>query len=262
MIKSRKNVILFSLITLGGSLLFWGSLILFDFKVPNLESQEPTKILPMLIYVLNGFIPSIAGLCLYIKQGEKSRLKSLLPKRENLKDTLLILGLFVLVFLTQTILYRIFVDTYDYKIILAQLGQLLPLIILGPLSEEIGWRGYLQDQFDTKYPIRVSVLIGMIWGLWHLPLFFMIGTTQQVNQMNFLTFLILVVLVSYIMTYFYIRNKGSLFIGVLIHYMYTVILTFYILGTRYSIVSDVVSIIPVAIVAVMIIFFQTKKKIV
>ncbi|GAA3581288.1 CPBP family intramembrane metalloprotease [Amycolatopsis ultiminotia] len=60
------------------------------------------------------------------------------------------------------------------------------MLITGPLSEEPGWRG-------TAYPrmrasagrYRVSVLIGVIWAIWHLPLFFVTGTVQ--NQLGLAT---------------------------------------------------------------------------
>lgn len=260
MSHSTRNIVIFTSITLGGSLLLWGSLILLGFQVPNLETQEATQPLPMIIYIINGFIPSITGLILYLKEGKKSRLASLIPRKDNIKDSLLILGIFILIFLSQTLLYNWLVGDYNYGVVGAQLGQLIPLIILGPLSEELGWRGYLQDQFDYKKPLRTSLWIGLIWALWHLPLFFILGTTQQTNHMNFLTFVVLVTIVSYIMTYFYQRSMGSLFVSVLIHYLYTVILTFFILGTSYSLLSDIVSIIPVALVVFFLMIYQYRPK--
>lgn len=62
-------------------------------------------------------------------------------------------------------------------------GGILPflvsMIVVGPLSEEPGWRG-------TAYPrlrgslgrLQAGLLLGVIWGIWHLPLFFVTGTVQ------------------------------------------------------------------------------------
>jgi membrane protease YdiL (CAAX protease family) len=42
-------------------------------------------------------------------------------------------------------------------------------IVIGAIGEEIGWRSFLQPMLDKKYPIIISsVIVGTIWGLWHI----------------------------------------------------------------------------------------------
>ncbi len=261
-VREHKNVALFVAITLGSSLLLWGSLAIFQIEAPNLESGEPTKFLPMFIFVLNGFIPSITGVVLYRWKHDEyqGRLKTIVPSKDLIAPIMVLLGSFGAIIFFQVMLYNVFVSQYDYSVIGANVSQLIPLIILGPLSEEIGWRGYLQDQFKSKHSLQVSLLIGIVWALWHLPLFFIIGTTQQVNDVNFFTFVLLLVLQSYIMTYFYNKYKGSLFVSIFIHYLYTVIFSFYLLGTSYSLVSDVLSIIPVFVFALILFWLEWSQK--
>jgi len=43
--------------------------------------------------------------------------------------------------------------------------------------EEFGWRGVAQPILQRHMaPIWAGVLIGIIWGFWHLPAFFLSGT--------------------------------------------------------------------------------------
>lgn len=55
------------------------------------------------------------------------------------------------------------------------LGVLLTLVNL--FGEEAGWRGYAQHTLQTKItPLKTSIIIGLLWGFWHLPLFFIIDS--------------------------------------------------------------------------------------
>jgi uncharacterized protein len=55
----------------------------------------------------------------------------------------------------------------------------LVLLVGGPLGEEFGWRGFVLPALTAKLGWRsASLIIGVIWGLWHLPLFFMASTPQ------------------------------------------------------------------------------------
>jgi len=57
---------------------------------------------------------------------------------------------------------------------------LLVSLLAGPLSEELGWRGYAQPRLRTRLsPLATSVVLGAAWSLWHLPLFFLTGTWQS-----------------------------------------------------------------------------------
>lgn len=54
------------------------------------------------------------------------------------------------------------------------------VILGGPLGEEFGWRGFALPRMERHiHPTAAVVLLGLIWGLWHLPLFWIEGTVQQ-----------------------------------------------------------------------------------
>ncbi|WP_440770416.1 lysostaphin resistance A-like protein [Natronorubrum sp. DTA28] len=50
------------------------------------------------------------------------------------------------------------------------------VLVLGPIPEEIGWRGFLLDRCQQRWSALVSsVAVGVAWLTWHLPLFAMVG---------------------------------------------------------------------------------------
>jgi uncharacterized protein len=57
---------------------------------------------------------------------------------------------------------------------------LLVYLIVGPLSEEPGWRGYLLPRLRLHLtPLKVGLFFGPLWAIWHLPLFLIRGTYQH-----------------------------------------------------------------------------------
>jgi uncharacterized protein len=54
------------------------------------------------------------------------------------------------------------------------------LVFGGPLGEEIGWRGFALDPLQVRTgPVVASIVLGAVWGLWHLPLFLDPGQVQH-----------------------------------------------------------------------------------
>ncbi|TDD39871.1 CPBP family intramembrane glutamic endopeptidase [Saccharopolyspora elongata] len=61
------------------------------------------------------------------------------------------------------------------------------MLVVGPLSEEFGWRGTMHPRLRAKMGrLLAGLLLGVIWSVWHLPLFFVAGTVQ--NAFGLLTF--------------------------------------------------------------------------
>jgi len=94
-------------------------------------------------------------------------------------------------------------------------------ILILPLSalwEEIGWRGFLLPVLQEKYtPLKASILIGFVWGLWHLPIYLAINPYGDKTLIYFLFMFIGCFALSIIETWLYNSTKGSLFICILFH---------------------------------------------
>jgi len=94
----------------------------------------------------------------------------------------------------------------------------LPLVLLlgGPLGEEFGWRGYallvLQDRLGWR---AASLGLGLVWGVWHLPLFFIDGTAQA--HIPLALFLLSVVAMSVVFAWLVNRTAGSVVSALALH---------------------------------------------
>jgi uncharacterized protein len=84
------------------------------------------------------------------------------------------------------------------------------------LGEEPGWRGFAQSRLISLLgTIPGSVVLGVAWAAWHLPLFLIPGTAQYGT--SFITFLITLVAWSIVVTYLVCRARGSGMVAMLFH---------------------------------------------
>jgi membrane protease YdiL (CAAX protease family) len=83
-------------------------------------------------------------------------------------------------------------------------------------GEEVGWRGFALPSLQIQFhPIPASVILGVLWGLWHLPLFWIEGSAQQSMSVQF--FVLATVGYSIIYTWIYNGTRGSLLMMCLLH---------------------------------------------
>lgn len=98
-------------------------------------------------------------------------------------------------------------------------------LLAGPLGEELGWRGFAQNELQKKYsPLIASVIVGFWWGLWHLPIWFTNGF-MGIDLIKYIViFMISIITISIIMTAFYNLNK-NLLIPIIIHQLFNFLIS-------------------------------------
>jgi len=106
---------------------------------------------------------------------------------------------------------------------------IIMMLIGGPLAEELGWRGLLLDAFQKKWSPAIStIILFLVWWIWHLPLFFIPGTSHYdwgLLTNMFWLFTMNVFLLTILMTLAYNANQRSVLIAILIHFSYNVTLS-------------------------------------
>lgn len=92
-----------------------------------------------------------------------------------------------------------------------------------PFIEELGWRGYVLDRLQERYSaVAASLILGVVWALWHLPLFFVPGTYQAslgVGTLAFWLFMLGIVPLSLPFTWIYNNTGRSTLAVILFHAM-------------------------------------------
>jgi membrane protease YdiL (CAAX protease family) len=92
---------------------------------------------------------------------------------------------------------------------------ILPVMIIGGGSEEVGWRGVLLPQLLNKMPaFNATIIVAAIWGIWHAPLWFIQGVPQYGS--SFIFFICGTFSLSFLLTVIYVRTK-SVFVCILFH---------------------------------------------
>jgi len=176
--------------------------------------------------MIGGFVPSLLGIFLtWKKEG--------LPGLHSIGRRIIQLNLgwrwyasaFVIVILGtagQLTINRLLGNTFNGSLFLTQLPSFLPLLIIGPLSEEIGWRGYALERLQTRWnALTSSLIVGLVWAFWHLPLFMMVGTSQHELGIPFFSFLLKMTASSILYTWLYNNTKQSLWSAILLHWLFT-----------------------------------------
>ncbi len=98
----------------------------------------------------------------------------------------------------------------------------ITVFLFGPVSEEFGWRGFALDRVLARWgAVKGSLVLGLIWAFWHLPLFFIPGSGQQLTgdpAIMFPIYAVAVLGMSLIITWVYNNTDMSLWGATFFHF--------------------------------------------
>ena len=260
-----REAILFSVITMGLSyLVFWGPIALFGIQTVSFVSSVRGPLWAIIVFIIGGFVPSVvASIMTDIAGGPKS-LGALLKRSIQFGlGAKWYAGIFVVVLLGaagQITLNLLLGYRFNFAPYGSQLSSLIPLIVLGPLSEEYGWRGYLLVRLQRRWnALTSSLAVGVVWGMWHLPLFYIVGTSQHELRLPFFGFFVGVLGVSVLMTWVSNNTRNSIWAAILFHWIHTYTIQVDASGVTRTPVYNWLEFAPYVVIAVVVVIVWGPK---
>lgn len=221
-----KQVIYFFLASFAWTWIFYFAIIIF-----GLSPYEGTG---MILLICGGCSPTAVGIIMVMLTYSKEERLDYFRRIYQLKRIKVSWWLFMILLFPLVFAASIGIDyslsgslpqMTNLKAIIANPLIFFPLILLsfmsGPFSEELGWRGYALDPLLYKFGFtKASIILGVVWGIWHFPLYLMPQTWH--GQMGFVfsgfwVFMLMSIGISGIMSWVYINTRRSILSAILIH---------------------------------------------
>jgi membrane protease YdiL (CAAX protease family) len=178
-------------------------------------------------HFLGSFGPTLAAVYILRKSKQGSGIKHLLNKIKLQFTPFFILAslsplflLFIALIITD--------NTISHTFLSLKVGEtniflwFLPLISYGVL-EEIGWRGFLLPKLQEKFkPLMATFVLTLIWGAWHIPMFFY---RFELSPLMVVGFFVSLFFGAVILTYIYNATKGDLLAVIIWHTLWNIVAT-------------------------------------
>ena len=263
--KSSREAILFLALTLALSyLVFWGPLAVFQITAISFVGSKMGPPWAIALYILGGFVPSgVAVALIGLREGRVGLGKlwrQMTQFRIGWRMYLAAIAIVAFGTVCQIGLNNLLGHTFDLRLFLIQLPSFLPLLVLGPLSEELGWRGYAQARLQTRFPPPITgVIVGVVWAFWHLPLFFMPGTSQHELGVPFIGFLFGIVSMSLMFAWLQNLTAGSIWTAIFFHWIYTYAAQVVATGVTRSPIYNWLEYVPYLLAAVLVVVIWSQE---
>lgn len=214
---SGRPVVAFILLTFVLSWTAWSVLALIGGE-PGVDS------LATVAWLAGGFGPPVAALVVVALTDGFGSVKALLGQLTRWRApwvlwvlALLLPGAIVaFVFSVDVVLRDIHPAAPELATVGLVLGILVQNVLLTGGPEEIGWRGFALPRLQRRWSaLGSSLVLGVVWILWHAPLFVIPGTGQE--EFPLVPYILMGLALAIIFTWMYNASRGSLLLVVLLH---------------------------------------------
>ena len=187
-------------------------------------SLTPAAWLRGLLFLLGTFAPGYVALWFTSREsgrgGVAALLRRLVEWQVPARWYAFAAGYIVVIKLTVALVHRAVTGAWPlfgrlpwYLMLAATVGS---TVVGGQSGEEVGWRGYALPRLAARFGLGGgSVLLGLLWACWHLPLFFISGVDTA--GQSFPLYLLQVTALSVAMAWLFAHTRGTLLPVMLMH---------------------------------------------
>lgn len=196
-------VVFWLLLALTGYMVFLKTPLLLQSIMKNISAWSPIFVILILFKQLYPKITFKEYLRLHFGKKVKSRVLII--------SFLLQTAIIVAVILSFSFINNKPLNTISF----ISISTIIPIFIIdltsGVIGEELGWRGYAINHLQKKFsPLKASLIVGVVWCFWHLPLMILSGFTGLELMYYIIAFMIAIISLSIIITFFYNKSKNIL----------------------------------------------------
>ncbi len=184
-----------------------------------------------IVVIIGAFAPLLAAMTLVSREEGKRGIKLFFTKAFDfqIKPLYLILAIFLplvihwlshylAIVVGLDVAQTLFPAEISVSPVLLAVPYFILMLIIGGGQEEFGWRGYAQEPLQERFGvIPASLIIGVVWGLWHLPLWFMPGDLH--SAYSFFAFVMMTTSISLIYGWLYNSSGKKLIVVLFFHAM-------------------------------------------
>jgi uncharacterized protein len=208
---------------------FWGFLVLIIVILGILPLQPdvlPAWAMPI-ISILGSWMPNLAAVIvtgvLAGHEGIRQLLSKFFTYRIAVRWYFIALFPFLLAFVAAG-LYRLAGGAAPGNMGLSVgfwAGLITLNLLQGATGEEAGWRGFALPRLQENHgPVKASLILGLVWNFWHLPLWLLSGYSGLDLMIYVLAFSVSIISLTFLITWIFSKTPNSLIPIVITHFSF------------------------------------------